>query len=83
MAAEDDIALLKRRMAAAVEAEDYELAAGLRDRIAELEGSLFKRQVPGRMGRGTSEQVFKPPKGWKPPKKPNLMTSNIKPRRGS
>jgi hypothetical protein len=83
MAAEDDIALLKRRMAAAVEAEDYELAAGLRDRITQLEGSMFKRQVPGRMGLGTSEQVFKPPEGWKPPKKPNLMTSNVKPRRGS
>ena len=82
MAAEDDIIELKRRMAAAVQDEDYELAAGLRDRIAALEGSLFKRQVPGRMGLGTSEQVFKPPRGWKPPKKPNLMTSNTKPRRG-
>lgn len=82
MAAEDDIVELKRRMAAAVQDEDYELAARLRDRIAELEGSLFKRQVPGRMGLGTSEQVFKPPRGWKPPKKPDLMTSNTKPRRG-
>lgn len=82
MGAEDDIVELKRRMAAAVEAEDYELAARLRDRVAELEGSLFKRQTPGRMGLGTSEQVFKPPKGWKPPKKPNLMTSNTKARRG-
>lgn len=82
MAADDDIAGLKRRMAAAVEAEDYELAARLRDRVAELEGSLFRRQTPGAMGLGTSEQVFKPPKGWKPPKKPNLMTANIKPRKG-
>jgi hypothetical protein len=82
VAAEDDIVELKRRMAAAVQDEDYELAARLRDRIAELEGSLFKRQVPGRMGLGTSEQVFKPPRGWKPPKKPDLMTSNTKPRRG-
>ena len=82
MGAQDDIVELKRRMAAAVQAEDYELAAGLRDRIAALEGSLFKRQVPGRMGLGTSEQVFEPPRGWKPPKKPDLMTSNTKPRRG-
>jgi hypothetical protein len=82
VAADDDIVELRRRMDAAVEAEDYELAAGLRDRIAALDASMFKRQVPGRMGLGTSEQVFKPPKGWKPPKKPNLMTSNTKPRRG-
>lgn len=82
MAAEDDIVELKRRMAAAVEAEDYEKAARLRDRIAALDASLFKRQTPGRMGLGTDQQVFKPPRGWKPPKKPDLMTSNTKPRRG-
>ena len=43
--------------------------------------SLFHRQVPGRMGLGTDQQVFAPPKGWKPPKKPDLFTSNTKPRR--
>ncbi len=76
------MAELKLRMAAAVEAEDYELAARLRDRISALDASLFKRQTPGRMGLGTDQQVFQPPKGCKPPKKPNLMTSNTKPRRG-
>ena len=86
----DDIETLQKRMAAAVAAEDYEAAARVRDQIAALRGqgpgkrgeSLFRRQVPGRMGLGTDQQVMAPPKGWKPPKKPDLLTSNIKPRRG-
>ena len=81
---EDDIEALRRRMAEAVAAEDFEAAARLRDRIAGLEGaeSLFHRQVPGRMGLGSDQQVMAPPKGWKPPKKPDLLTSHTKPRRG-
>jgi len=87
---EDDIEALERRMAEAVAAEDFEAAARLRDRIAALKGpgagkggeSLFHRQVPGRMGLGTDQQVMAPPKGWKRPNKPDLLTSNIKPRRG-
>lgn len=82
----DDLPELERRMAEAVAAEDYEGAARLRDRIAGLkakgEPSLFHRQTPGRMGLGTDQQVMAPPKGWKPPKKPDPMTSNTKPRRG-
>ena len=81
---EDDLHTLERRMAEAVAAEDFEGAARLRDRIATLKAkggdSLFHRQTPGRMGLGTDQQVLAPPKGWKPPKKPDLMTSNIKPR---
>jgi len=87
---EDDIEALERRMAEAVAAEDFEAAARLRDRIAALKDpgpakareSLFQRQVPGRMGLGTDQQVMAPPKDWKRPKKPDLLTSNIKPRRG-
>jgi hypothetical protein len=88
---DDDIEALQRRMAEAVAAEDFETAARLRDRIAEIMPqvagkasgeSLFRRQVPGRMGLGTDQQVMDPPKGWKPPKKPDLLTSNIKPRKG-
>ena len=81
---EDDIETLRTRMAEAVAAEDFEAAARLRDRIAALEGaeSLFRRQVPGRMGLGSDQQVMAPPKGWKPPKKPDLFTGNTKPRRG-
>jgi hypothetical protein len=32
------------------------------------------------MGLGTQVPVVKPPKGWKPPRKPDLMT-NVKPRK--
>ena len=34
------------------------------------------------MGLGTSDQKFRPPEGWKPPKRPDMMTTNTKPRRG-
>ena len=82
----DEIADLERRMAQAAAAEDYELAARLRDRLAVLRGaegeSLFERQTPGRMGLGTDQQVLRPPAGWTPPKKPDLMIANRKPRRG-
>ena len=83
---EDDIEALERRMAEAVAAEDFEAAARLRDRIATLKEkageSLFRRQVPGRMGLGSDQQVMAPPKDWKRPKKPDLLTSKVKPRRG-
>ncbi len=77
-----DRAELERRMIQAVADEDFELAARLRDQIGALESTMFKRQVPGRMGLGTDQQVFAPPKGWKPPKKPDLGVSNINPRKG-
>ena len=82
----DDLAALKAFLADAVLAEDFEMAARLRDRIAALEPktpSKLRRQEPGKMGLGTSDQKFKPPPGWKPPKRPDLMTSNTKPRRGA
>jgi len=68
-------------MAAAVEREDYETAARLRDEIASLKGGGAVRQPPpGEMGLGTNVPVVKPPKGWVKPKKPNLMT-NVKGRK--
>lgn len=81
---EDSLAALERRMAEAVEKQDFEAAARLRDLIAAAKGddTLFRRQTPGRIGLGTDQQVLAPPKDWKPPKKPDLMTSNTKPRRG-
>ena len=86
MEGDDDLNVLERRMAEAVAAEDFETAARLRDRIAGLkakgDATLFRRQTPGRMGLGTDQQVMAPPKGWKPPSKPDLMTSNVKPRGG-
>jgi hypothetical protein len=84
----DDLAALKTALADAVLAEDFEMAARLRDRIAALQAdkpmapSKLRRQEPGKMGLGTSDQKFKPPEGWKPPKRPDLMTTNTKPRRG-
>ena len=82
---DDSIEALERRMAEAVAAEEFEAAARLRDRIDVLRQtsaeSLFRRQVPGRMGLGSDQQVMAPPKDWKRPKKPDLLTSNVKPRR--
>jgi hypothetical protein len=79
---------LERRMAQAVADEDFEGAAKLRDELSRLrrhvmiagdpenppQASYFKRQVPGRMGLGTDQQVYAPPEGWVPPQKPDPMT---------
>lgn len=85
---------LRRRMEAAVEALDFEEGARLRDQISLLRGnpdvtthqefdtSRLRRQAPGRMGLGTSEQAVSPPPGWKPPKRPDPMTKAHKPPRG-
>ena len=79
-------------MEAAAEALDFEEATRLRDQISLLRGSVdtaaspedfdtsrLKRQEPGRMGLGTSEQAVVPPVGWKPPPKPDPMTKGHKP----
>ena len=77
------IAELQREMAQAMDHEEYELAAKLRDQLAALQpGSMIKVQRPGEMGVGTDTQAVRPPKGWKPPPKPDLMTRNHKPRGG-
>ncbi|QQV78906.1 UvrB/UvrC motif-containing protein [Sphingomonas aliaeris] len=76
-------------MEAAADAQDFALAASLRDRISIMRGqaadadtgpidpSGLTRQQPGKMGIGTSRQRVTPPPGWKPPPKPDLMTSGI------
>ena len=73
-------------MAAAAAALDFEEARRLRDRIALVRGGAsldeamaadtagLKRQQPGAMGLGTSQQKVTPPPGWKPPQKPDPMT---------
>ena len=71
---------LTRQMAAAAAAEDFELAARLRNQIEELKGPSVRKPPPGQMGLGTNIPVAAPPKGWTRPKKPNLMTTNIKSR---
>lgn len=76
---------LRRRMEAAAEAMDFELAGRLRDEISILRGQSgedagpvdpagLRRQQPGAMGLGTSQQRMTPPPGWTPPPKPDLMT---------
>jgi hypothetical protein len=83
----DLIAALEDQLARAIEREDFEVAKILRDRLAvlggdEAEGSYLRRQEPGRMGLGTSQEVPRKPEGWKPPKKPDPMTKGHVPRRG-
>lgn len=85
---------LRRRMEAAVAALDFEEGARLRDQISLLRGnpdvstpqdfdtSRLRRQAPGRMGLGTSEQAVSPPPGWKPPKPPDPMTKGRRPAKG-
>ena len=82
---------LRQRMEAAAAALDFEEAGRLRDLISlwrgrrddetqmEVDTSRLKRQVPGQMGLGTSEQVVTPPPGWTPPKRPDPMTAGHKP----
>jgi hypothetical protein len=75
---------LQARMEAAAAALDFEEARRLRDVIGLLRNGAtieeaaavdgFTRQQPGAMGLGTSRQQVVPPEGWKPPRKPDLMT---------
>lgn len=86
---------LQRRMEEAAHALDFEEARRLRDRVNLIRGgasgdeaaradtSGLARQQPGAMGLGTSRQRPVPPPGWKPPPKPDLMTSGSKAQRGS
>ena len=80
-------------MAAAAAALDYEEARRLRDRIALIRGGAspgeaeaadtagLKRQQPGAMGLGTSQQKLTPPPGWTPPPRPDPMTKGRSRRR--
>ena len=85
---------LRLRMEAAAAALDFEEARRLRDQLSLLRGqvdaspleeidtSRLQRQQPGAMGLGTSDQKMTPPAGWKPPPRPDPMTSGHKtPRR--
>jgi hypothetical protein len=78
----DTIQTLHERMEAAAAALDFEEARRLRDRISLMRGgataaeaeqadlSGLKRQRPGAMGLGTSQQRVEPPAGWKRPSGP-------------
>ncbi len=81
----DPLEDLRVRMEAAAAALDFEEAGRLRDELSLLRGqggegtgdidtSRLKRQQPGAMGLGTSDQRFAPPAGWTPPPRPDPMT---------
>jgi hypothetical protein len=77
---------LTAEMAAAAAADDFERAAALRDEIATLKGQgdetgdiAVRQPPPGQMGLGTHVPVAAPPKGWRPPKKPDPMTRSSRP----
>ncbi|MCA1199592.1 UvrB/UvrC motif-containing protein [Sphingomonas sp. R647] len=86
----DTLQDLQRKMDAAASRLDFEEARRIRDRInlmrggasasavAQADTSGLARQQPGAMGLGTSRQRPSPPPGWKPPPKPDLMTSGRK-----
>ena len=90
----DSMDQLWREMQAAADEGNFERAALLRDRINLLRGgarpedaanadtSGIARQQPGKMGLGSSRQSTSKPAGWKPPKKPDPMTSGRSKRRG-
>jgi hypothetical protein len=83
---ERKIAALTAEMRRAAEAEDFETAARLRNEIAALRGEaggapLVRQPPPGEMGLGTHIPVAARPAGWRPPKKPDPMTRNVKPRK--
>ena len=80
-AIERKIIALEGEMLAAVTREDFEKAARLRDEIEALKGGAVRQPPPGEMGLGTQVPVVEPPKGWKRPKKPDLMTNVAKSRK--
>lgn len=78
---------LERRMISAADAMDFEEARRLRDQINLIRGgadaneaaradtSGLGRQKSGAMGIGTSQPTPVKPQGWRPPPKPDLLTS--------
>ena len=90
----DDIEQIRIRMEAAAAALDFEEAKRLRDQLNLLRGgaageavddadtSGLTRQQPGRMGLGTSQQRMTPPPGWRPPPKPDALTTGTARPRG-
>lgn len=89
---DDVLARLTAEMAAAAEAQDFERAAALRNEIAVLRQAAgqatddadfagLSRQQPGAMGIGSERPKRATPEGWKPPKKPDPMTTGRSRRR--
>jgi hypothetical protein len=89
----EKLVALGKQMQVAADAMDFEEATRLRNEIARIKGEApiapgdtdtvtVGQPPPGAMGLGTQVPVRQPPKGWVKPKKPDLMTRNIKPRGG-
>jgi Helicase subunit of the DNA excision repair complex len=62
---------------ARLKGEDAETSA-----ILDADGNVVEVSVgqapPGQIGLGSNAPLRQPPKGWKKPKKPDLMTKNVK-----
>lgn len=83
----DTIATLHQKMEAAAAALDFEAAKRYRDRINLMRGgataveaqaadtTALDRQQSGAMGLGTSQPRVSPPRDWRPPVKPDPMTT--------
>ena len=81
------IEILQQRMDEAAAALDFEEAGRCRDMINAMRGGAtaveaeeasfegLRRQAPGAMGLGTSQQKVTPPAGWRAPPKPDPMTA--------
>lgn len=71
---------LEAEMHAAAAAGEFERAAKLRDDLRALDAdpSQIHAQVPGAMGIGTQHPRPERPAGWKPPKRPDPMTTGRK-----
>jgi hypothetical protein len=88
-----EIEELEQQMRAAAQEMDFELARQLRDQINLIRGGAsaedaavadtagLTRQQNGAMGLGTSQGKPALPKAWKPPRKPDPMTSNHRKKR--
>jgi hypothetical protein len=88
-----EIEELEQRMRVAADTMDFELARQLRDQINLIRGGAsaedaanadtagLTRQQNGSMGLGSSHAKPVLPEGWKPPQKPDLMTSQQSRRR--
>lgn len=86
----NDLADLHARMDAAAAALDFEEARRLRDRISLLRAAgpdadidddavaALTRQQPGAMGIGSDVARPARPPGWKPPPKPDPLTTSRK-----
>ena len=89
-AVEAAIAKLGLELARAIGLDDHEQAARLQAEINRLAGidpgkphqGIIGRGSPGAMGLGTDQATLRPPAGWRPPPRPDLMTRTSKPLRG-